>query len=100
MIKDGTAPLSLAHLSKLTSLANFIDEHGYGPTVRGMCLLWDIASTGNVYYYINIWLRRGLITAKRVGGRQRVVGYTVRLTNAGEALVAKYRVEERHASTV
>ncbi len=91
MIKDGTAPLTPAHLTKLEALAAYIAQNGSGPTVREMCLLWNIASTGNVYYYLTIWLRRDLITAKRVGPRQMLVGYTIRLTEAGKRIVEAHK---------
>lgn len=94
VIKDGTSRLTPAHITKLAALARYIDENDYGPSVRDMKQIFRIASTGNVYYYTKIWLQAGLISAKRVGERQMVVGYTIRLTDAGRALIASRGAEK------
>ncbi len=88
-----SSPLPPAHLAKLDVLARYIVEHGYGPTVRELALLFDLASTAGVNYYLHHWLELDLITVKWIG-RRRIVGYTLRLTEKGEAMVARYRAGE------
>lgn len=61
-------------------ITDFINEHGYAPTVRDICKGCDIKSTATPYQIINRLVKRGLL--KKTGNKNRAVS----LTNQGPTL--------------
>lgn len=52
-------------------IMNFINEHGYAPTVRDICKGCDIKSTATPYQIMNRLVERGLL--KKTGNKNRAV---------------------------
>lgn len=83
-------------------IMDFINEHGYAPTVREICKGCDIKSTATPYQVMNRLAERGLI--KKTGNRNRAVSIanqgptlTVPLIGtvaAGEPIFASENYEE------
>lgn len=64
----------------LDFIRTFIENNGYSPSIREVCLATGISSPGSVKYRVDILKSKGLLTYDRRKSR------TIRLTAEGEEL--------------
>jgi SOS-response transcriptional repressor LexA len=79
----------------LNAIAQYVQDHGYGPTVRVLGDLLEIASTSNVNYYLRKFGDEGLITYATLGSRRQMIGYTMRLTESGRQVLGRHLAQSR-----
>ena len=71
-------PITDAARRVYDAIVDYIDSHGYAPTVRELCVLLDIASNYGVACHLNTLERRGWIvrterqarTIRPIGGER------------------------------
>lgn len=55
----------------VNAIREFIDEHGYSPSIRDLCRLTGIKSTSNVSYHLEVLEKGGVV--RREPGTMRSV---------------------------